>query len=426
MMTQLEAARSGRITKEMQQVALTEGISPEGLRASIANGSAIIPANVNHVNLKAVGIGLGLRTKVNANIGTSPDCPGLDLNRDKLRIALAAGADAIMDLSLAGDLREIRKAVVQDSPVPVGTVPMYEASAMSVRRTGELDSFTIDDLFKVIKQNAEDGVDFITVHCGVTQGAVERIRSEGRVTDIVSRGGSLLARWMVKHGKENPLYEYFDQLLQICQDRDVTLSLGDGLRPGSIADATDRGQVYELIMLGELTQRAWSAGVQVMIEGPGHVPMDQVAANVLLEKRLCHGAPFYVLGPLVTDVAPGYDHITSAIGGAMAAAAGADFLCYVTPAEHLCLPTAEHVREGVVAARIAAHAGDISKGINGARDWDREISVARKRLDWDAQIKLAIDGERASQLRNASLPKDSEVCTMCGEFCAMRVASQTL
>jgi phosphomethylpyrimidine synthase len=405
----------------MERAAAREKIDPERLRLSLAQGRVAIPANPNHAGLDPVAIGEGTRIKVNANLGTSADHADPEEELEKLKVALAAGADAVMDLSTGGDIVALRRQVVAHSPAPVGTVPIYEAATKAVAERGGIVKMSADDLFAVIEGQAEEGVDFMTVHCGVTLSSLERLKRQGRVCDIVSRGGAFLTTWMLYHGSENPLYEDYDRLLDIARKHDVTLSLGDGLRPGCLADATDRAQVMELLILGELTQRAWEAGVQVMIEGPGHVPLDQIQANVLLQKKLCQGAPFYVLGPLVTDIASGYDHIACAIGGAVAGWAGADFLCYVTPAEHLSLPSVEDVRVGVIAARIAAHAADIARGGPGARDADDAMGRARKRLDWKRQIELSIDPENARRRREASQPKDSEVCTMCGQFCAIKV-----
>ncbi|MHB0912007.1 MAG: phosphomethylpyrimidine synthase ThiC [Armatimonadota bacterium] len=424
-MTQLELARAGQISPEMRAVAQDERLDAEQIRAGVAAGTIVIPRNVNHDLCKPCGIGAGLRTKVNANIGTSADFPSVDDELEKLRIAIEAGADALMDLSTGGDLAAVRKTILTNCTVPLGTVPIYE----TVTRTGDersITKITGDELFEVIERNAKDGVDFITVHCGITRESVARLRQTGRVADVVSRGGAFLVCWMLANDEENPLYTRFDELLEICREHDVTLSLGDGMRPGCLADATDRPQVQELIILGELVDRAREAGVQAMVEGPGHVPMHQVVANIQIQKTLCKGAPFYVLGPLVTDVAPGYDHITSAIGGAMAAAAGVDFLCYVTPSEHLGLPGPEEVREGVIASRIAAHAGDIAKGIPGAMDWDREMSVARKALDWGKQLELAIDPVKFKKYRTERATGCDEVCSMCGKYCAMKVVDEYL
>jgi phosphomethylpyrimidine synthase len=424
-MTQVELAKAGKVSPEMRIAAEQEGLDPEFIREGMAAGTIVIPRNVNREIERPVGIGAGLRTKVNANIGTSADFPSLEEELEKLRVAIEAGADTVMDLSTGGDLSAIRKAIAEKCTVPLGTVPIYEA-AIKAAENGSVVKMSEDDLFRVIEQNALDGVDFITVHCGVTLEAIARLREQGRVADVVSRGGAFLVCWMIDNERENPLYARFDDLLDICRKHDVTLSLGDGMRPGCLADATDRPQVQELITLGELVDRARRAGVQAMVEGPGHVPMNQIAANVQMEKTLCKGAPFYVLGPLVTDVAPGYDHITSAIGGAIAAAAGVDFLCYVTPSEHLGLPGAEQVREGVIAARIAAHAGDIAKGIKGAMDWDREMSVARKSLDWVKQAELAIDPLMFRKFRTERATSAEDVCSMCSQYCAMKVVDEFL
>ncbi|WP_258360283.1 phosphomethylpyrimidine synthase ThiC [Moorella sulfitireducens (nom. illeg.)] len=425
-MTQLEAARVGQVTRAMEKVAAKEGIRVEDLMAAVAAGQVVIPANKNHHNLEPCGIGKGLRTKVNANLGTSTSFPDIEPELEKLQEALDAGADAVMDLSTGGDIDGCRRRIIAHSPVAVGTVPIYQATVEAQEKYGALVEMTAEDLFKVIEKQAEDGVDFITVHCGVTLEVVDRLRREGRLADIVSRGGSFLTGWMLHHGEENPLYARYDRLLEIARRYDVTLSLGDGLRPGCLADATDRAQIQELIILGELVDRAREAGVQAMVEGPGHVPLNQVQANILLEKRLCHEAPFYVLGPLVTDVAPGYDHITAAIGGALAAAAGADFICYVTPAEHLGLPTLADVREGVIAARIAGHAADLVKGVPGAWEWDREMARARKALDWERQLELAIDPKKARQYRRNRNEAAAVTCSMCGDFCAMRLVGEYL
>ncbi|PKM41603.1 MAG: phosphomethylpyrimidine synthase [Firmicutes bacterium HGW-Firmicutes-8] len=425
-MTQMLQARAGQITPAMRIVAEKEGVSPEFIVDGLAKGAIVIPANINHANLEPAGIGAGLSTKVNANIGTSPHFPEVAKELVKLRAALEAGADAIMDLSIGGDIDTCRQEIIRSCPVCIGTVPVYQAIIESRERYGNLIDMSVDDLFRVIEKQALDGVDFITVHCGVTLEVVDRLRREGRITDIVSRGGAFLAGWMLHHERQNPLFEQYDRLLELALKYDVTLSLGDGLRPGCLADATDRAQVQELIVLGELVERAWEKGVQVMVEGPGHVPLDQIQTNIVLQKRLCKGAPFYVLGPLVTDVAPGYDHITSAIGGAIAASAGADFLCYVTPAEHLGLPSKEDVWDGVIAARIAGHAADIVKGIPGAREWDASMAKARKNLDWEAQFKLAIDPVKARTVRKEKNPADLKECTMCGEFCAMKVIGEYL
>jgi len=419
--TQLSYARRGIITNEMKECALKEGIEPEQIRRGVERGEIVILSNDRREGLYPLAIGKGLSTKINANIGTSKDLEDLDMELEKLKVAVECGADTVMDLSTGGDLDEIRKKILEESPVPVGTVPIYQAAIDAItKKRKSLVEMDIDDIFRIIERQAQEGVDFMTVHCGVTLDSLERLEKSRRIMGIVSRGGMFLVEWMKYNKKENPLYGHFDYLLSIVKEHDVILSLGDGFRPGCLADATDRGQVQELLLLGELTQRAWEEDVQVMIEGPGHMPMDQIEANVLLEKRLCHGAPFYVLGPLVTDIAPGYDHITSAIGGALAARAGADFLCYVTPSEHLRLPSIEDVRDGVIAAKIAAHAADIAKGIKGALDKDLKMAFHRKNLQWDGQISSALDPQKAKALRESSKPSDQEVCTMCGEFCVLK------
>jgi phosphomethylpyrimidine synthase len=419
-MTQKIKAQKGIITKEMKRVAREEGISPERLREKIASGRVVIPANRNHRGVKPVGIGEGLRIKVNTNLGTSSDHVNLEEELGKLEVSIQAGTDAVMDLSTGGDIDAIRKEIIRHSPIPVGTVPIYEAAIRAAKKRKTLAKMRVEDLFEVIERQAEEGVDFMTVHSGITRNTVERLRRTHRLLGVVSRGGSFLIEWMVYNGKENPLYEHYDRLLEIAKKWDVTLSLGDGLRPGCLADATDRPQVEETIHLGELTERAWAEGVQVMIEGPGHVPLDQIEANVLLEKRLCKGAPFYVLGPLVTDVSPGYDHITCAIGGAIAGKAGADFLCYVTPSEHLKLPSIEDVREGVIATRIAGHAADIARGNKIALQRDIEMSKARMAFDWEKQIELSLDPEKAKRYHEEGKSGEKDVCTMCGEFCAIK------
>jgi phosphomethylpyrimidine synthase len=426
-MTQLEYARKGQTTEAMEKCAAVEGVSAEMIRSGLAEGTLVITQNLKHGSIAPLAIGKGLSAKVNANIGTSGDHNNVEEELEKLRAAVEAGADTIMDLSTGTGIDETRKAVMKASTVPVGTVPIYQAAIeMPRKKNRPMVEMTADDLFRVIERHGEDGVDFITVHCGVTQNSVERIKREGRLLGVVSRGGAILVEWMDYNKRENPLFEYFDRLLEIARAFDMTLSLGDGLRPGCLADATDRGQIQELILLGELTERAWAKGVQVMIEGPGHVPMDQIEANILLQKRLCHGAPFYVLGPLVTDIAPGYDHITGAIGGAIAARAGADFLCYVTPSEHLRLPTVDDVRQGVIASRIAGHAADIARGLKGSLEKDCRMAKARRALDWQEQIRLSIDPVRARKLRESSMPKETDVCTMCGELCAIKKSSKVL
>lgn len=424
MATQMQLAREGKITDEMKQVAADEQIDVEVIRECVAKGTIAIPANINHKGLKARGVGEGLRIKVNANIGTSSTYPDIDPEILKLEEAVRCGADAVMDLSTGSNIDVSRKTIIEHSPIMVGTVPLYQATVRAIREHGAVVDMTEEDILETIEKQARDGADFMTLHCGVTRSAIERMRRQGRIMDIVSRGGSFIAGWMLHNERENPLYERYDEILDICEKYDVTLSLGDGMRPGCTADATDRGQLTELITLGELVDRAWRRGVQVMVEGPGHVPYDQIAANMTLEKRICRNAPFYVLGPLVTDVAPGYDHITAAIGGTLAAVSGADFLCYVTPAEHLALPTIEDVHTGVITSRIAAHAADLVRNVPGARDWDRKMAEARKVLDWDAQMELAIDPDLARAKRGARNKAGEEGCSMCGDYCAVKIISQ--
>ena len=425
-MTQLLSARRGEITPEMKQVAAEAKTAPETIRDRISLGRLVIPLNKRRGKLglpevAACGIGEGLRTKVNANIGTSGDFPDVEAEIGKLNVAIEAGADTVMDLSTGGDIRAIRQRILEASSVPIGTVPIYDAAVTALRGGGAVRDMSAESILAAIRDHAEQGVDFLTVHCGVTRSVVKTLGRAPRVCGIVSRGGSILANWMGARGRENPLYEQFDELLAVAREYDVTLSLGDGLRPGALADAMDRSQVHELNVLAELAARAQEAGVQVIIEGPGHVPLHQIEAQVRLEKELCRGAPFYVLGPLVTDVAPGYDHITAAIGGAIAAAAGVDFLCYVTPTEHLGLPAAEHVREGVMASRIAAHAADIAKGVPGAAEWDRRFSALRRKRDWKAQIAQSMDPKLAQTLRNARGATDADVCSMCSDLCAFKI-----
>ncbi|HLC23891.1 MAG TPA: phosphomethylpyrimidine synthase ThiC [Dehalococcoidia bacterium] len=425
MTTQAELAKQGTISPLMERVAQGEGVPVEFVRKGLANGTVVIPANMRRKLTSPCAIGKGLRTKVNANIGTSAETGSKETELAKLKAAVDSGADAVMDLSTGGDIAGVRKAIVANCQVPLGTVPIYQAAVQAMETRGSIVDMTVDDLFDAIQEHLEDGVDFITVHCGVTQSAISRLRGQPRVTDVVSRGGSFLIGWMLHRNRENPLYEYYDRLLELAWKYDATLSLGDGMRPGSLADASDRAQFQELITLGELVQRARAAGVQVMVEGPGHVPLDQIGANVKMEKTLCEGAPFYVLGPLVTDIGAGYDHITGAIGGAVAAAAGADFLCYVTPSEHLSLPIVEDVKEGVIASRIAAHAADIVKGVGGAIDWDRKMSAARKNLDWENQIGLSLDPEKARRMHNRHHTTGT-ACSMCGPYCAMEIMAKYL
>jgi phosphomethylpyrimidine synthase len=419
-MTQLEMARQGTISPEMQRAAAHEGISPEQVRDLVAAGQAVIPKNINHHFDQIMAVGSFLRTKVNANIGTSGECTSIRGEIAKLQAAVDAGTDSVMDLSTGGDLQDIRREILVRSPVMVGAVPIY-AVATDLQRSGVgIGKMDPDQLFRSIEDQCAEGLDYITVHCGVTREVLNRLEGKSRLLPCVSRGGSILMHWMKHNGKENPLYENFDALVDIAHKYDVTLSLGDGFRPGSVVDATDGPQLQELILLGELARRARAKGVQVIIEGPGHVPLNQVVANVLLEKQLCDGAPFYLLGPLTTDIAPGYDHITAAIGGAVAAAAGADFLCYVTPAEHLSIPDEDDVHAGVIAARIAAHSADIAKGIPGALERDRLMSCHRRDLNWDGMVALSIDPETTR--KRLQISHNQETCTMCGELCAVKLA----
>jgi len=424
-MTQLESARAGQITDEMHQVAQSENVSPKDLCHWIAEGLVVIPKNTGR-NFMPRAIGKGLSTKVNANIGTSPSHHDMDEELAKLDAAVAAGADAVMDLSTGGDLDKILKAVIKQSPVMVGTVPIYKAVSKMLAASKTCIDLSADDIFDEIQSQCEAGVDFITVHCGITTETLRVLKGCSRKMGIVSRGGSLLAEWIARNGAENPLYAQYDRLLEIARAHDVTLSLGDGLRPGTIFDAQDRAQISELIVLGELAGRARNAGVQVMIEGPGHVPLSRITMDMKLQQRLCGKAPYYVLGPLPTDIAAGHDHIAGAIGGAVAAAAGADFLCYVTPAEHLTLPGPAEVREGVMASRIAAHIGDLEKGIESAWSRDREMTAARNRFDWQAMFAQALDPEKARTLRSRSEDKDRDVCTMCGDFCALKTYGRAM
>ena len=425
-MTQLEIARQGQISDLVRQAAATENIDPEILRQRIAAGTAVICLNKKHTNGRPLAVGEGLRTKTNANLGTSQDDTSIDKELEKAKVAAAAGADALMDLSTGGPIDEIRAAIIAETDLCIGSVPLYQAACDAVIKQGKpIVDMTVDDIFAGVKKHLDDGVDFITVHCGVTRETVARMDQEGRLMEVVSRGGSFTVGWMDYNNAENPLYEFYDRLLEMVRPYDAVLSLGDGFRPGCIADATDRAQIQELLILGELTQRAQDAGIQVMIEGPGHVPLNQIEANIKLQKRLCHGAPFYVLGPLVTDIAPGYDHITAAIGGTVAAAAGADFLCYVTPSEHLRLPTVEDVHEGVMAVRIAAHAADIVKGIPGAIEKDNAMALYRKNLDWEGQYSVSLDPEKARRWRDESGVDESHgACTMCGSLCAYKVMGE--
>ncbi len=422
-MTQIESARKGTITPAIRKAAKLEGIAPEKLAESVARGIAVVPFNPRHSPARPAAIGTGLKTKVNVNIGTSKDFPKLTEELKKLKVTLEYEGDAIMDLSTGGDVRKIRRTIIGRSTIPVGTVPIYQAAVKALERKSTIVDMTDEDFFEAIESEAIEGVDFMTIHAGLTLKAIDRLKKQRRVADIVSRGGSFHLAWMLKNGRENPFYAGFDRLLELARKYEITLSLGDGLRPGAIADATDRAQIEELLTLGELVKRCREAGVQVMVEGPGHVPLDQVEMNMKIEKRVCEGAPFYVLGPLVTDIAPGYDHIVAAIGGALAASAGADFLCYVTPAEHLGLPTVDDVREGLIASKIAAHAADLVKGIPGAFERDLAMSKARKNFDWEAQKRLCIDPIKFQEVRKLRRTK-SDACSMCGEFCAMRIVSE--
>lgn len=421
--TQMEAAKKGIITKEMKVVAEKERIEIEKLRELMACGKVVIPANINHTSLSAEGIGEGLRTKINVNLGVSGDCADYKNEFDKVKLSLEFGAEAIMDLSNFGKTNTFRKQLIDMSPAMIGTVPMYDAIGYLEK---DLLEITAKDFLKVIEVHAVQGVDFMTIHAGINKRAVEAFKKSKRITNIVSRGGSLLFAWMEMTGNENPFYEYYDEVLDILYKYDVTISLGDALRPGSINDSTDAGQISELVELGDLTKRAWEKNVQVLVEGPGHMAINEIAANMILQKRLCHGAPFYVLGPLVTDIAPGYDHITSAIGGAIAASNGADFLCYVTPAEHLRLPNLSDVKEGIIASKIAAHAADIAKGIPGARDIDNKMSDARRRIDWEEMFSYAIDSKKAREYFESTPPAEKHSCSMCGKMCAMRTTNKIL
>lgn len=421
--TQMNAAKQGIITKEMRAVAAKEKISEEALREMVAKGTVAIPANKNHTCLDPHGIGKDLTTKINVNLGTSRDCLNMDVEMEKVNAAVAMGAESIMDLSSFGDTKKFRRALTAQCPAIIGTVPIYDAI---VYYNKDLDKITTQEWLDIVQMHAEDGVDFMTIHCGINKSTAQRFKEAKRHMNIVSRGGSLIFSWMEMTGNENPFYEHFDDILEICQKYDVTLSLGDACRPGCIEDSGDISQIEELVTLGELTQRAWAKDVQVMIEGPGHMPLDQIEANMRIQQTICKGAPFYVLGPLVTDVAPGYDHITAAIGGAIAATYGASFLCYVTPAEHLRLPTLDDMKEGIIASKIAAHAADVAKGLPGAKDWDYNMSTARKNLDWEGMFNLAIDPEKARRYREESTPEHSDTCTMCGKMCAVRNMNKIL
>ncbi|MCD8123130.1 MAG: phosphomethylpyrimidine synthase ThiC [Clostridiales bacterium] len=421
--TQMDAARKHIITPEMESAARKEQMEPEKLRALIAEGRAIIPCNRLHTCIEPNAIGSMLKTKINVNLGTSRDWSDLDMEVQKVNDAVKMGAESIMDLSSCGDTRKFRRKLTSECPAMIGTVPIYDAV---VYYRKPLKDITAQEWLDIVEMHAKDGVDFMTIHIGINRNTAERFKKNKRLMNIVSRGGSIIFAWMQMTGQENPFYEYYDRVLEICREYDVTISLGDACRPGCLADATDASQIEELVTLGELTTRAWAQDVQVMIEGPGHVPMDQIAANMKIQQTICKGAPFYVLGPLVTDIAPGYDHITAAIGGAIAAANGASFLCYVTPAEHLRLPDVDDVKEGIIASRIAAHAADIAKGVKGAMDWDLAMAAARKKLDWEAQFDLAIDPEKARAYRASAKPEKEDTCSMCGNFCAVKNMNKIL
>ena len=423
--TQMDAARKGIITPQMETVARKEYMEPEELRELVAEGKVAIPANIHHTSLDPEGVGSMLRTKINVNLGISRDCKDYDVEMKKVMHAVDLGAEAIMDLSSHGNTQPFRQKLTGECPAMIGTVPVYDSVIHYQRDLAEL---TAEDFVDVVRLHAEDGVDFVTLHCGITRKTIDQIRTHKRKMNLVSRGGSLVFAWMCMTGEENPFYEHYDEILEICEQHDVTISLGDACRPGCLADATDVCQIEELVRLGELTKRAWAHNVQVMVEGPGHVPLDQIAANMKVQQTICMGAPFYVLGPLVTDIAPGYDHITAAIGGALAAASGAAFLCYVTPAEHLALPNVEDVKQGIIASKIAAHAADIAKGVPHARDIDDRMADARRELDWEAQFACALDPETARKIREDRLPEDdhAEACSMCGKFCAVRSMNKAL
>ena len=420
LITQIDYARAGKITPQMEAVAAKEHKTPEEIRAGVAKGCIAIPANIHHAALSPEGVGEGMRTKVNVNLGISGDLMNAEMELEKVRTAIELGAEGIMDLSNHGKTHDFRKHLIDMSPAMIGTVPMYDAIGYLEK---PLIGITAQDFLDVVRAHAEDGVDFVTIHAGMNRRTIENFKETGRLMNIVSRGGSLIFAWMEATGNENPFYEYYDEVLEILHEHDVTISIGDAMRPGCNYDATDAGQISELIEIGKLTKRAWDAGVQVMVEGPGHMALDEIPANMKIQKRLCHNAPFYVLGPLVTDIAPGYDHITSAIGGAVAASCGADFLCYVTPAEHLRLPDADDVREGLVATKIAAHAADIAKGIPHARDVDNRMSDARRRMDWEEMFSLAIDPVKPRKYFESAPPSTEGTCTMCGKMCAVRTVN---
>ena len=421
--TQMHAARMGIVTEEMKSVAEKENMPVEELRELMAQGKVVIPANKNHKCIDPNGVGSMLKTKINVNLGVSRDCKDMDMEMDKVNSAVELGAESIMDLSSFGDTRKFRTKLTSECKAMIGTVPIYDAVVYYHKA---LKDITTQEWLDIVRMHAEDGVDFMTIHCGINRETAKRFKQNKRLMNIVSRGGSIIFAWMEMTGNENPFYEHFDEVLDICREYDVTLSLGDACRPGCIEDATDISQIEELIVLGELTKRAWEKDVQVIIEGPGHMPLNQIEANMKIQQTICHGAPFYVLGPLVTDIAPGYDHITAAIGGAIAATYGASFLCYVTPAEHLRLPFIEDVKEGIMASKIAAHAADVAKGIKGAKEWDYKMSAARKKLDWDEMFELCIDKEKAVRYRADAKPEKEDTCSMCGNFCAVKNMNRIL
>jgi phosphomethylpyrimidine synthase len=423
-MTQVKLAKKGIVTKEMRVVARSEGVSVKYIQNGLADGTIVIPANPGHRNFEVKGIGKGLLTKVNANIGSSPDCASLNLELEKLKVAVKSGADTVMDLSTGGNINRIRRAIIKNSKIPVGTVPIYQSVCRAVSDRKPISKITPDEMFDVIEEQAKDGVDFMTLHCGVTVSSLESLKRKKRVCGIVSRGGAFLAEWIITNGRENPLYEQYDRLLDILCRYDVTISLGDGLRPGAVSDASDSAQIAELRILGKLVKRARDRNVGVIVEGPGHMPLDQIESHVRFAKKVCRGAPYYVLGPLVTDVAAGFDHIASAIGSAVASGAGVDFICYVTPSEHLRLPDVEDVYLGVIASRIAAHSGDIIKGVRKAWEWDKKFSQARKKFNWKKQSQLALDPEKFRIERKKSKSRNRDVCTMCGNYCAMKEISK--
>jgi phosphomethylpyrimidine synthase len=420
-MTQIELAKKNKITPIVREIAKIESLSPKLVAKLLAQGKIVMPKNANRLIKKPCGIGKNLTTKINANIGTSTDESSVEDELRKLDIAVKFGSDTVMDLSVGGDLMEVLRRVLNRSSVPIGTVPIYQAAVIANEEKGSFLKMTKDDILELIEYQAKLGVDFFTLHAGVTRRSVSALKKSKRLLGIVSRGGVILANWIYKNKKENPIFEYFDDVLDILNKYDITLSLGDGLRPGSIFDATDSAQITELKILADLFKRANAKGVQTMIEGPGHVPINQVVKNIVLEKKICKNAPFYILGPLVTDIAAGYDHINGAIGGCLAASVGADFLCYVTPSEHLRHPDVDDVKEGVIASKIAAHGADIAKGIKSAIDWDRKMSVARRNRDWQEQIKLSLDPDKAREYRSISVPKDNKVCTMCGDYCSIKL-----